>query len=113
LARTALPTTVLASLRRYRVELEGETLPAIAAFLDLEWSGGKGRLGVAVAQSGAVFGPMLFDDFGKPLDELDPLLAQFKGQRGVRLTEASLRPVGEVMTRRDAVMATSDPPPNP
>src|SRR5690606_40417755 len=57
LARTALPTTVLASLRRYRVELEGETLPAIAAFLDLEWSGGKGRLGVAVAQSGAVFGP--------------------------------------------------------
>ncbi|MFG0318720.1 MAG: hypothetical protein ACF8XB_15710 [Planctomycetota bacterium JB042] len=110
-SRTALPTTMISSLRRYEVQLEGEVHPVRVAFFDLEWSEGEGRIGLGATREGALFGPTLFDDYGKEIDDLDELLARFQGHRGVRLTEASLQPVGEVMTRRDEMLATTKPPP--
>lgn len=110
-ARTAVPTTALPSLRRYQVQVEGELHPVTVAFLDLEWSEGEGRLGVAATRGGELLGPTLFDEYGKEMDDLEDVLAQYRGQAGVRLTEASLQPVGDVMTRRDEMLATEDPPP--
>lgn len=110
-ARTAIPTTMLSSLRRYSVEVEGEQAPVTVVFFDLEWSGGEGRLGVGATRDGAFFGPTLFDDYGKEVDSLDAVLAQYKGDGGVRLTEASLEPVGEVMKSRDEMLLVTKPPP--
>jgi len=110
-ARTGMPNSALSTVRLYAVLLEREVIPARTAFLDLPWKGKPARLGYAVTSQGGVFGPKAFDEYGKPLTDLDPFLAQFRGQDAVRLTEASTRPIGEVIKLREDVLAESTPPP--
>ena len=110
IARTGIPTTVMTTIRRYEVDVEGELYPMTVALLDVSCASGKGRLGVGATRDGEVAGPTLFDDFGKEMDDLDGILEQFRGHKGVRLTEASLDPVGDVMTRRDEILAQEKAP---
>ncbi len=110
LARSGLDSTTLPSLRRYRAHVAGDPRPTEAAFLDLTLRGKKYRLGAAVSPVKGVLGPTLFDDFGKPVADLDRFLSQFKGEGAVRLTDASREPVGDAVKLRDAVLSLDEPP---
>ncbi|MBI4880530.1 MAG: hypothetical protein HY812_12850 [Planctomycetes bacterium] len=109
-ARSGLDSTTMPSLRRYRAHVAGDPRPTEAAFLDLTLRGKKYRLGAAVSPEKGVLGPTLFDDFGKPVADLDRFLSQFKGEGAVRLTDASREPVGDAVKLRDEVLSQDEPP---
>lgn len=112
LARTSLSRASLDSIRLYDVRIRGELGTTRAAFLDVSWRGGKSaRIGVAVNTDGGQHGPAAFDEFGKPQRDLEPFLSQFQGRLALGLSDASLRPLGETIRSRDAILAEEKAPP--
>ena len=109
--RTGLPREALPTIRLYGVVLEREVVPARTAFMDLPWKGKTARMGYSVTSQGGVHGPRAFDEFGKPLTDLDPFLSQFRGHEAVRLSEGSTRPIGEVVQLREEMLAQKKAPP--
>ncbi len=113
LSRTGIQTDVLKGLSRYDVEAPGETSVVHAAFIDFTWRGRQLRLGALAQGPGLPRALTAFDDFGKPVPELDPFLKQFKVADGVLITDGSLAPIGDAMKLRDSIVKQKDPPAKP
>ncbi len=113
IARAGVTTAQLESIRQYQVEMTGEMKPTRVAFIDVDWGGKPARIGVGATPTGGLIGPLAFDEYGKAIDDFEPMLQQFRGHGGVTLTEASLAPIGDTLKRRDDAIAATRPPPKP
>jgi hypothetical protein len=110
IARTAIGQDSLKSIRRYQADADGLYKVVL---LDVPWRGKTVRLGVSTAPEGHLYRSGVFDDFGKPIDDFEAFLAQFSGQQGLTLTNASNEDIGKVIQRRDALQNAAKPPVKP
>lgn len=112
-ARSGVSSDVIPELRGYAVQVEGDLARWKLGFVDASWKGKPVRVGAALNGDGVLQKLGAFDEFGKPLAEVDPFLVQFRGPYGVVLTAASNQPMGDAIQLRDKVLAATSPPPKP
>lgn len=111
IARTAMPSETLKTIRRYQHETT-DGIYKIVLF-DIAWRGKTYRLGASTTPEGATYKVGIFDEFGKEVPEFDDFLGQFRGDYGVGLTEASNEDLGAILKRRDALATQTKPPAKP
>jgi mono/diheme cytochrome c family protein len=110
IARTAVASETLKSLRRYQAD--SHRIALIDAPLESA-TRERLRIGVALAPEGHLARLALFDELGKPRDEFENFFAQFRGGEGVSISEASAADIGDVVKRRDQVLNAKKAPPKP
>lgn len=110
ISRAGIATTVLDTLRRYAANLPDQLGDTQIALLTIDFRGKPVRLGAALDPKGALLGLHAYDDFGDVIEEVEPFLSAFRGAGGVRLTDTSAKPIGEVIEARDAILGTPEPP---